>query len=250
MIIHKHILGKIPFFRACLENPFRESGRGEIEMPEEDPKIMTYLIYYAYHSQLNPDLDLLKIARLAAGNRVYTGFAQRKLGRLIRLCILAHKFGMEALENLIGDVIRCSSEFVLFRAADSEIWMKAYYLRTPCGKLLSISSRMRSKRQVLIVGKRGRALVATGMCTTISSAAISRSLRSSRMQLCSIEPTFDRGLSNTTVWPIMFTSTPKSIPRCITAESTCPVQITIVYQGTGATMIGMVRWMHPHDCAQ
>lgn len=113
-LVHKHVLDKISFFKACLQAKMEEGVSGVVKIPEDCPATFRLLVHYGYTGMLHPNLNLLETARKAAIDPVYKAPAYEKLDALIKLYITAKKFGWEQLQNRVIDEIQTSLKHISF----------------------------------------------------------------------------------------------------------------------------------------
>ena len=104
-IVHKVQLGKVKWFRVCLQAPMREAEEGVIRMPEDDPAVFAELLHFIYFDKLSCDLcklfDDRKIAENPNGKIIYL----EKATNVFKLYSLAKKLGMEKLQNIALDAV-------------------------------------------------------------------------------------------------------------------------------------------------
>lgn len=106
-IVHTSKLREIPFFRACLDVPMRESLEGVVKMPEDDPAAFSEVVDWIYHKKFEVDLP-----KICAENRDIERPHRPDVSLLritrIRTYLLAQKLMAESLLNTVIDDLRAA----------------------------------------------------------------------------------------------------------------------------------------------
>ena len=114
-IVHQSTIIKIPFFRLCLRNDMIEAAHGQIHLPEDSPSVFSEILSYVYGQKISFDLpSLYEIGRCDAitDSSNQTDATHGKMGLLVKVYILAKKFGIINLQALAIDQVRRSTKYV------------------------------------------------------------------------------------------------------------------------------------------
>lgn len=119
---HESVLCKLPFFRAALQGPFKESTTKIVKMPEDDPEVVTSLVEFLYRDDYN-DLGSPSADTKEKETRVIDKQLQGRKGEIesngltdieikfwrkwyhARVYALAEKYGCEGLCKCAGEKI-------------------------------------------------------------------------------------------------------------------------------------------------
>lgn len=100
-LIHTHMLRRVPFFRACLDAPMKESQEGLVRLPEDNPEAFAELAYWIYHGKLEQDLGSMADAALKQPSN--TPLKTDVIIVRLKTHLLAKKMLVEELQNYVAD---------------------------------------------------------------------------------------------------------------------------------------------------
>ena len=101
-LIHTSKLREIPFFRACLDVPMKESAYGVVKLPEDDPAAFSEVVDWLYHKKFEVDL-----AKVCAKKCEGPPHRCRDLAiTRTRTYFLAKKLIAESIQNAAIDSLR------------------------------------------------------------------------------------------------------------------------------------------------
>ncbi|KAH8695466.1 hypothetical protein BGW36DRAFT_299490 [Talaromyces proteolyticus] len=164
---HEDVLSRSPYFEAALKDQFLESSAKKVDLPDEEPEILSCILEYLYKGDYFPRLlhnkrrnswelenaqDVHKIG--GRGSSEATMFHSGVGGELLRDTVIycaAEKYGLEELKRLAlrkqglqsgipVDVILRSARFAYEHTPDTDSRLRAHYLA------LIIRSRKTFKR--------------------------------------------------------------------------------------------------------
>ena len=113
-LVHTSKLREIPFFRACLDAPMKESAEGIVNLPEDDPAAFSEILDWLYQKKF--DVDLSKICVGNPNESHDTAIVNLRITR-VRTYMLASKLIMNPLQNAVIDSLRLAW-FDLLPSAD------------------------------------------------------------------------------------------------------------------------------------
>jgi hypothetical protein len=96
MIVHAHLIKRIPFFRGCLDAPVQESLTRTICLPDDDPTAVSDLVHFTYFDKL--DFDPTKLHEFAA-------LQHKDPWRLINCYYVAKKYLAEKMQNTVMNAL-------------------------------------------------------------------------------------------------------------------------------------------------
>lgn len=164
---HEDVLSHSPFFAAELKGQFLESGTKRVELPDEEPEVLSCVLEFLYKGDYYPRLlhnkrrntwDLedaqQDIKTGGRGSRISTIYLSDVAGDVLRDTVIycaADKYGLEELKRLAlrkqglqtgvqVDVILRSARYAYQNTPDTESRLRAHYLA------LIIRSRKTFKR--------------------------------------------------------------------------------------------------------
>jgi len=164
---HEDVLCHSPFFAAELKGQFLESGTKRVELPDEEPEVLSCVLEFLYKGDYYPRLlhnkrrntwDLedaqQDIKTGGRGSRISTIYLSDVAGDVLRDTVIycaADKYGLEDLKRLAlrkqglqtgvqVDVILRSARYAYQNTPDTESRLRAHYLA------LIIRSRKTFKR--------------------------------------------------------------------------------------------------------
>lgn len=163
---HEDVLCHSPHFAAALKGKFLDGGAKRVELPDEEPEILSCVLEFLYKGDYYPRLlhnkrrntwdleDAQDLKNGGRGNSVSTIYLSGGGGELLRDTVVycaAEKYGLEELKRLSlrkqglqsgiqVDVILRSARYAYEHTPDTESRLRAHYLA------LIIRSRKTFKR--------------------------------------------------------------------------------------------------------
>jgi len=163
---HEDVLSISPFFAAVLKGQFHEAGTKKVELPDEEPEILSCILEFLYKGDYYPRLlhnkrrntwdleDAQDLKNGGRGNCESTIYLSDVGGDVLRDTVVycaAEKYGLEELKRLAlrkqglqsgiqVDVILRSARYAYEHTPDTESRLRAHYLA------LIIRSRKTFKR--------------------------------------------------------------------------------------------------------
>ena len=105
----RRLLGKVPFFRACLGANMQENTSGVVRLPEDDYQAFVEVMYWIFHHMLGepPSMRMVDCAPLENNDfsKLYV-LRHPDIALAAKTYNLGRKLGMEDLPNSIIDELR------------------------------------------------------------------------------------------------------------------------------------------------
>lgn len=105
-LIHTNMLRRVPFFRACLDAPMKESQEGVVRLPEDDPAAFAEVAYWIYHGKLEQDLESMAQAKLQKSSS--TNLSADIVELRLKTYLLAKKMLVEDQQNYCVDSLQAA----------------------------------------------------------------------------------------------------------------------------------------------
>lgn len=103
--------------------------------PTEEPEIFQHIIHFTYHNELEDGYDLHAAGEKAKKDPSLVHNAKSIFNDLVSIYILAKKFGIERLQNVVSDNIRGGLEHFIFTAEHMQDLEKYLDASDPLWKL-------------------------------------------------------------------------------------------------------------------
>lgn len=134
--VHAHFLRRVPFFRACLDNPMKEAIERVIELPEDKPKVVQEMIHWLYYGTLEHDYcSVAEKAKAFAASSPEREHSRAVEHVMVCLWIFAKKCMVEELQNLVVDSLRAGMLHTTIAKKSLEIIIEQCEHEDPLRKL-------------------------------------------------------------------------------------------------------------------